>query len=92
MPNDSKNYISKSLEKNLLLSELPREQKALWKNLLLNSDIDQLQIIADALEEDKQNLQILTKNLKDKSKAVKSKNNLAWDEIIKNEEKILGNS
>ena len=91
MLDESKNHILKALERNLFLSDLPMEKKAFWKNILLKADIYQLQIIAEALEEDKQNLQILTRNLEDKFRAVKSKNKLTWDEIVKNEGKALRN-
>lgn len=89
MDNISKNQLFQFLEKNLFLSDLSEEENLLWKNILLNSSIDQLQIIAEALREDKQNLRILTKNLEDKSRAVKSKSNSLWDEIIKNEKEAL---
>ncbi len=66
-------------------SSLPQEDKDLWFSILEKIDDFQIKIFEDFIEGKEENLRLLTKNLQAKTEALRNLDEIAMEEIIKQE-------
>lgn len=70
-------------------SFLKEEQKKLWGNLIENIENSEAELILETLQDEKDALAFLTKNLDNKSKALQKKDMGAWQKIIDEEKQKI---
>ena len=66
-------------------SSLPQEDKDLWFSILEKIDDFQIKIFEDFIEGKEEKLRLLTKNLQAKTEALRNLDEIAMEEIIKQE-------
>ena len=83
-----KNIYKEKLENFIIESSLGENEKLLWELFLRFSTVEEDEAILEVAEEDKENLELLTKHLKDKIWDMKEANKNAWEKLIKEEKKF----
>jgi len=78
-----------TLKKIVEDSSLELDQKTLWYKFIETSREKDIEAIVKAVEDDKSNLEFLTKNLQDKIQALQSDNDQDWDKVVEGEEEHL---
>jgi hypothetical protein len=71
-------------------SELNYDQKELWKLFMMKSIPEEDEAVYEAVSESSENLELLTKHLRDKIMSLDNLKDDGWKEVTKDEKEYVG--